>query len=170
MKKIKKNGNIYLFIALIIMVILFISSSQTYEQQSTVPILQRLLKNEPFKLFLSQFEFHYAGNPISVAEKGYFYFVEFFIRKGAHFFTFFILGGSLFLLLFNRTKSYFISFLTAWMSATGYATLDEGHQMLTGGRSPLFQDVVLDSIGALTACVLACFILWWQTSRKKTKR
>ncbi|RDC48661.1 VanZ family protein, partial [Acinetobacter sp. RIT592] len=41
------------------------------------------------------------------------------------------------------------------------AGLDEFHQMLTGDRSPMFQDVMLDSMGALTAvviCILFTFI------------
>ncbi|WP_162542968.1 VanZ family protein, partial [Klebsiella pneumoniae] len=42
----------------------------------------------------------------------------------------------------------------AWLSATGYAGLDEFHQMMTGGRTPMFQDVMLYSIGALTSGVL----------------
>lgn len=169
MKKMMKNGNFYLIIALLVMAVLFISSSQTYEQQSAVPLLQKVLKNQPFHAFLSQFEFSYAGGPISIKEKGYFYFIEFFIRKGAHFFTYFVLGGSLFLLLFKKTKSAFISFLTAWMSATGYATLDETHQLFTGGRSPLFQDVLLDSIGALTACAICLVIVLWKGRKKRKK-
>lgn len=39
----------------------------------------------------------------------------------------------------------------------GYAALDEFHEMLTGGRTPLFQDVILDGIGALTGILL---IIW----------
>ena len=45
MNKHFKNGNAYLVIALIMMGILFYSSSQTYEQQSTIPLLEKLLKN-----------------------------------------------------------------------------------------------------------------------------
>ena len=37
-----KNGNIYLVIALIVVIILFYSSSQTYGQQSQVSRLRKL--------------------------------------------------------------------------------------------------------------------------------
>ena len=140
MKKLLKEPNFYFCIAIAVMVILFISSSQTYEQQSQ----------------------------ISIAEKGYFSFVEFFIRKGAHFFTYFVLGGSLFLTLSLRKQPFWLAAFFAWLAATGYAGIDEYHQMLTGGRTPLFQDVMLDSAGALTAVLLGWLIC--QLSKKSPKR
>ena len=169
MKKMWKEPNFYFTIAVAVMVILFISSSQTYEQQSHVGLLSRLLKEEPLKEWLSKFAFSYAGSEISIAEKGYFSFVEFFIRKGAHFFTYFVLGGSLFLSLSYRKIPYWLSAFFGWLAATGYAGMDEYHQMLTGGRTPLFQDVMLDSAGALTAVLLSWGILSWQKRGKKRK-
>ena len=109
MKKLLKEPNFYFCIALAVMVILFISSSQTYEQQSQIGLLSRILKNEPLKEWLEKISFSYAGSEISIAEKGYFSFVEFFIRKGAHFFTYFVLGGSLFLTLVFRKQPYWLS-------------------------------------------------------------
>lgn len=171
MDKQFKNGNAYLVIALVMMGILFYSSSQTYEEQSSIPILEKLLKNEPFKKAISGVSFNYAGSPVSIEESGYFKFVEFFIRKGAHFGTYFILGGSFFLGINPRVKHLGISFLFAWLSATGYAALDEFHQMLTGGRSPLFQDVILDSSGAFLACfVLVCYYFWINRQKRSKKR
>lgn len=158
-QKHRKNGNFYLFIGFLMMAILFYSSSQTYEQQSQIGFLSQLLKNEPFKELLSQISFSYAGSEVSIAKSGYFAFVEFFIRKGAHFGTYFILGSSFFLGLNPRIKQYALTAIFAWLSATGYAALDEFHQMLTGGRSPLFQDVALDAAGAFTGIVLCWLIL-----------
>lgn len=148
MKKSIKNGNFYLIVGFLIMAILFYSSSQTYEEQSQIGLLSKLLKNQPLKNWLSQFSFMYAGSEISIAAKGYFAFIEFFIRKMAHFGTYFLLGGSFFLGLFPKTKSLGLSAFFGWLAATGYAGMDEFHQMLTGGRTPLFQDVMLDSAGA----------------------
>lgn len=171
MNKQFKNGNAYLVIALLMMGVLFYSSSQTYEQQSSVPLLQKILSGEPFKQSLSSIHFTYADAPISVEESGYFKFVEFFIRKGAHFVTYFILGGSFFLGLNPKVKHIGISFLYAWLSATGYAAMDEFHQMMTGGRSPLFQDVMLDSSGAFFAClVLATYYLWINRQKVPKKK
>lgn len=154
MKKQLKNGNAYWVVAFIMMGIIFISSSQTYEQQSQLSLLARLLKNEPGKELLSGISFTYAGSPVSIATSGYLSFVEFFLRKGAHFMSYFVIGGSLYLGLAPRVKNAALSGIVAWLAATGYAGLDEFHQILTGGRSGLLQDVMLDSIGALTAIAL----------------
>ena len=113
-----------------------------------------------FKQFFSGISFNYAGSEVSIAAKGYVKFVEFFIRKAAHFTTYFILGGSLYLGLLPKLKqkSSVLGLAFAWLAATGYAATNEFHQMLTGGRTPLFQDVMLDSCGALTACLLIILV------------
>lgn len=154
-------------IAFIVFAILFYSSSQTYEQQSQVSLLSKILANEPFKEKLSGINFSYAGNEVSIATKGYFSFVEFFIRKGAHFGTYFILGVMLFLGLNKRMKGFFILSLVSWLTATGYAGLDEFHQMLTGDRTPLIEDVMLDSVGALTGVVLCLLIFMLKELKSK---
>lgn len=157
----KFKTDYFFIISLVVMLILFISSSQTYKQQTSVPFLAKYLNSQPLKEWLSQFSFTYGGSLYSVAHSGYYKFVEFFIRKGAHFGTYFLLGGSLYLGLQPRLKLNFLSIYFAWFSATGYAGLDEFHQQLTGGRTPLFQDVALDSIGALCACfIFALYYLW----------
>lgn len=166
MQKQIKNGNLYLGIAVVMMIVLFISSSMTYQQQSQVSTIQKYLSEEPFKATLSRISFDYAGTEISIKVAGYVKFIEFFIRKAAHFMTYFIMGGSLFLGLLPKLKqsSLLLTLFFAWLAATGYAATDEFHQMLTGGRSPLFQDVMLDSCGALTACLL---IIIYRLIRKK---
>ncbi|WP_407857192.1 VanZ family protein [Enterococcus hailinensis] len=166
MQKQIKNGNLYLGIAVVMMIVLFISSSMTYQQQSQVSTIQKYLSEEPFKATLSRISFDYAGTEISIKAAGYVKFIEFFIRKAAHFITYFIMGGSLFLGLLPKLKqsSLLLTLFFAWLAATGYAATDEFHQMLTGGRSPLFQDVMLDSCGALTACLL---IIIYRLIRKK---
>lgn len=158
-QKYRKNGHLYLLISFIMMGILFYSSSQTYEQQSQIGLLSTLLKNEPFKEQLRGFSFTYAGSEVSIGKSGYFSFVEFFIRKGAHFGTYFILGSSFFLGLAPKMKTLPLVAFFSWLSATGYAATDEFHQMLTGGRTPLFQDVMLDSFGALTGVFLCWLVL-----------
>lgn len=157
-QKYRKNGQLYLLISFVVMGVLFYSSSQTYEQQSKIGLLSNLLKNEPFKAQLSGVSFIYAGSEVSIEKSGYFSFIEFFIRKGAHFGTYLILGSSFFLGLVPRMKNFLLVAFFSWLSATGYAALDEFHQMLTGGRTPLFQDVILDSLGALTG-VLICWLV-----------
>lgn len=166
MKGLLKNSNLYLVLAFIIMGILFYSSSQTYEEQSQIGLLQRLLVDEPFRDKLSGVSFLYASEEVSIQASGYFKFIEFFIRKGAHFLTYFLLSGCWFLGLKPRINQLILTGVVSWLAATGYAALDELHQMFTGGRSPLFQDIALDSVGALTAALLCLLVIAWK-SRKK---
>ncbi|MBL1228660.1 VanZ family protein [Enterococcus sp. BWB1-3] len=165
MKNFFRNSNVYLICAFIIMGILFYSSSQTYEQQSQIGFLQKYFSNEPFKEQLSRISFVYASDEVSIQANGYFKFVEFFIRKGAHILTYFLLGGSWFLGLRPRINQSVLTAVVAWLTATGYAALDEIHQMITGGRTPLFQDIALDSAGALLA-VLFCLLFAGLKGRK----
>lgn len=123
---------------------LFISSSQTYEQQSIVPDLERLLPNQPFEEPLSKLEIPYWGKIISVEERGYYYFVEFLLRKSAHFFTFGALAAILFWLLPKMRFRFFIAALLTFLAASA----DEFHQSLTGGRTATWLDVSLDMSGA----------------------
>ncbi|EOG92700.1 hypothetical protein SQ3_00659 [Enterococcus faecalis EnGen0212] len=58
MKNYLKDSNLYLVIAFVIMAILFFSSSQTYEQQSQVGLLDKLLSSHPFEEQLKSFLFN----------------------------------------------------------------------------------------------------------------
>ena len=124
---------------------LFISSSQTYEQQTIVPQLERLFPNEPFKEPLSKLEIPYWGITVSVEERGYYYFLEFLARKSAHFFTFGALAAVLYWLLPKWKIRFFLALLFTFFAASA----DEFHQSLTGGRTATWEDVVLDMSGAV---------------------
>lgn len=56
----------------------------------------------------------------------------------------------------------------ALLSSTGVAALDEFHQMLTADRTPLFQDVILDTVGALVGIGIALLVT--QRRRRPKKR
>ncbi|HAU34382.1 MAG TPA: hypothetical protein DCW76_08625, partial [Lysinibacillus sp.] len=75
-------------IFIICLVVLIISSSMTYEQQSILPELKDLLANKPFEKQLSVLKIPYWDTVVSVEERGYFPFVEFLIRKLTHFIGF----------------------------------------------------------------------------------
>ncbi|MDK1727101.1 VanZ family protein [Dellaglioa algida] len=165
----KNKNNIYFALAVLIIVILFISSSETYKQQTSVPFLEKYLANKPFENWLSNVSFSYAGQVESVQQVGYFKFVEFFIRKAAHFMTYFLMAGFIFLGLKNRIKKWRYSGFIAIACAAIYASFDEFHQSLTGGRSPLVQDVILDTIGA-TAGVLLTILIVTLYHRRKTRK
>ena len=143
---------------ILILITLFVSSGQTYEQQTLIPTLKQWLPGEPFKNILAHLKIPYWGIIVSVEERGYYTFIEFLIRKGAHIVTF----GALAIAAFIMTRRYLVSFLLT----IGIAIIDEFHQSLTGGRTPTIHDVFLDTFGAFLALL---FIFIWNKIRTKPK-
>lgn len=147
---------------LILLILLFISSGQTYEQQSLIPMLQKWLPSKPFENVLSLLKIPYWGIIVSVEERGYYYFVEFLLRKGAHFFVFALIALLIYRILPKKSSRFTIAALLTLLVAMG----DEFRQALTGGRTPALQDVMLDMAGALTALTM----IWIREKMKFRKR
>lgn len=78
-----------------------------------------------------------------------------FIRKGAHFFAYFILGILIYRALWGRWKNFFMALFIAFL----YAVSDEVHQLFIPGRSGEFRDVLIDSAGAATGILLYILLL-----------
>ncbi len=150
----------WLLLALVVIATLFVSSSMTYQQQTSVPFLERYLPNQPFKQALSAISFSYAGDVVSVAHSGYFAFVEFFMRKAAHVGTYFLIGVFASLGLREFVKPTWLRSVLVILSTCGLAAMDEFHQMLTGDRQPTFDDVMLDTCAATVAVVLVLLVSW----------
>lgn len=163
----KKTEKIFWTIFILIVGLIFISSSMTYKQQTMVPTFSKYLTGKPFNDFLSQFHFQYDGTEESIKNVGYYKFVEFIIRKAAHFFSYFAIGGALWIASYNRVQPKFLAAIFAWLSTTGLAALDEFHQQLTGGRTPLVTDVMIDSVGALTGIIIIMIITYIIKKHKK---
>lgn len=141
-----------------VVVVLFISSSMTYGQQTLIPVLQRLLAGQPGRGLLSGIDFTYAGTRISIRHLGYFAFIEFFLRKSAHVAIYFLLGLAGSFGLQKRVTPTWLRVVLTVLACAGVAAFDEFHQLLTGGRSPLFQDVMLDTVAAAVAVGLGLLV------------
>ncbi|MFJ8458723.1 VanZ family protein [Lysinibacillus xylanilyticus] len=127
------------------LVILAISSSMTYEQQSILPELEDALANKPFEKQLSVLKIPYWDTVVSVEERGYFKFVEFLIRKLTHFVGFGCIALGIY---FAWGKRRFAAGVA--ISGTAFiAILDELRQSFTPGRMMSGQDVILDTAGAI---------------------
>lgn len=163
------KDNFFIALALIIMAVLFYSSSQPYGEQSLTGVLDKILAKEPLKDLLSLIQFNYAGDEVSIAAQGYSSFVEFFIRKLAHFGIYFLLGLCWFLGLKNKMTSMGLAAFVSWLVASGYAAFDEFHQSITPDRTPLMEDVILDATGALTSILLAVIFFLFFYKKKKSK-
>jgi VanZ family protein len=140
--------------------IIFWFSSQPYQDQDVKPLLTDSINEEWVSTNLSWLQFDYAGYYVSVEQLGAASFVEFFIRKGAHFGIFFLLGfftcrATLSTMLQHRT---FTGFVTSLLFVILYAVSDELHQHFTGDRTPLIHDVMIDSVGGLVG-ILSFIIL-----------
>lgn len=164
--KTSSADNIYLILAFVVMGVLYYSSSMSYQEQTVQPVLHQWLENEPLRGLLERIEFMYAGSEISVSANGYIGFVEFFIRKGAHFISFFFLGLFWYLGLKNRVNNPYITVLLAIMLSIGYASFDELRQSFHPNRTALMEDVMLDTAGAVVGIVIGLL----STKPKKAKR
>lgn len=154
-----------IIILLLLLVALFISSGQSYEQQSIVPMLQKWLPNQPFEGLLSVFQIPYWGIIVSVEERGYYYFIEFLIRKSGHFFFFGIVAAAIYSLLPKKASRFTIAALLTLLIAIG----DEYHQSLTGGRTAAIQDVLLDMAGVLTALFMIRILGRFKKRKRRRK-
>ena len=73
--------------------------------------------------------------------------ISLIIRKLAHFTEYFILGILTYNLIKNYRKKYYIAIIICII----YAISDEIHQIFIPGRSCQITDILIDSIGAITA-------------------
>ncbi|WP_313892048.1 VanZ family protein [Psychrobacillus sp.] len=144
---------------IILLIIVFLSSGQTSEQQSIIPVLEKWLPNKPFESILSMLHIPYWGIYVSIEERGYYRFVEFLVRKGTHFFYFAIIA----LAIYTALPKFKLRMVIAAIVTMLFAIADEYHQSLTRGRVASFQDVMLDTAGAITALLcLYCIQLMKQ--------
>jgi VanZ family protein len=136
--------------------VIFWFSSQPYQEQDVKPFLSDFINEQWVKAAFGWVQFDYAGYFVSVEALGASSFIEFLIRKGAHFGVFFVLGfftirASLMSFLSNRSVT---SFISTFLFVVLYAVSDELHQHFTGDRTPLIQDVMIDTVGGLVGIII----------------
>ena len=74
--------------------LIFYSSAQPYKKQDMRSDIEQYVNVEFVKEHFSWVSIDYGGGtPVSIANKGVGGFIEFFLRKGAHFMVFFMLGS-----------------------------------------------------------------------------
>ncbi|GKQ42996.1 membrane protein [Companilactobacillus sp. RD055328] len=163
-RKIEKIAWIIFFMMIII---LFVSSSMTYKQQTIVPLLNEKVPQKPVDSVLNNVQVTYGGIDESIQGVGYSGLIEFIIRKIAHFGSYFILGASLWIASYRYVNKKNLLFMFTWLTTTGLAAFDEFHQWFAAGRSPLVSDVMLDSCGALVGILLTMLLFKLIFKQKK---
>ena len=76
------------------------------------------------------------------------------VRKSAHFFSYFILGILITLLLKDYYNITITTFIYALIFCFIYACTDEIHQLFVPGRAGQFLDVLIDTTGAIISISL----------------
>lgn len=154
-----KREKIFLLLALLVLVALFISSSMTYQQQE-------IHDNKINRYFgwleniVAGWDFTYGGRIHNVQVDGRAGLAQFVLRKMAHFGSYFLLGAFGYLGLRRIFKIKWVAPVLTWFMAIAFAVFDEYHQFLTGDRTPSVHDVMLDGAGALTAILLIMLVLF----------
>ncbi|MCE7791685.1 VanZ family protein [Salipaludibacillus sp. CUR1] len=133
--------------------LIYYSSSQTFEDQTVEPVLADFNLTWVSAMF-QWVSFNYGGSPVSLQAMTPAEFTEFFIRKGAHVFTFAVLA-----VLTYRLISYFYNNrnAAAGMSLAFvllYGSFDEYRQSLNPGRSGMVEDVILNFAGGILGLIV----------------
>ncbi|SNZ05079.1 VanZ like family protein [Terribacillus aidingensis] len=161
---------VYGMLPLACIIIIYLFSATPYQEQDIKPMLASHIDLSPLVPYLSPIQFTYHGNEVSVEAVGIYSFVEFFIRKGAHFTVYFFLAILACTALYKGFGfKYRVSLQLALVVSVLYACFDEFHQSLTPGRTPYVGDVVIDTIGACAGLIVVIigrnlYHLYWKRS------
>ncbi|CAI6037066.1 VanZ family protein [Cohnella sp. JJ-181] len=139
--------------------LIFYFSSQTYGEQTIIPLLRRHISEYQLSGMLPDISFRYGRSLLSAKQAPY-PFVEFLFRKGAHLFWYTLLCSCLYLALKALPRLAARPVARLWTAAgllAAAAAVDEWNQARVGGRTGQPVDVLLDAAGGLllTAIFLA---------------
>ncbi|MED4129370.1 MULTISPECIES: VanZ family protein [Shouchella] len=153
-----------LFLLIAVSVIAF-SSSTPYGNQDIRGILSHLPIQWIEQTRIAHISFPYGERVISLEYLSVESFVEFFLRKAAHFFSFLFIGliGTRLLAYFTRLR--YASAMSLFF-VVFYASIDEYRQSFTPGRSPMIEDVLVDTMGGLVGILIAMFWIVYVRSIK----
>jgi VanZ family protein len=131
------------------MAVIFYKSSQTYQQQSLIPLLSRDFPASALSNWLPHISFYYDDTWVTWQEP--YGMLEFFIRKGGHVSEFTILALLLGYALLAKPMKWSKALIYTTLFSILYAASDEWHQTFVPGRTGHAIDVAVDTIGILLA-------------------
>lgn len=138
--------------------LLFIFSSQSYEQQSIQPLLHKLFTHEQLIHWLPDMTIRYRNSAVNSYYTP-FNFIEFLFRKGAHIFVYATFASILFMFVRSfHPRKLFRAIAVTLIISFAIPTLDELNQLRSSERTGNGTDVLLDFTGAC-AGVIVCLII-----------
>lgn len=165
----RKYKYFYWLFPMLWMAVIYYFSDQPYEQQNIQPYLAEGIDLDFIKPYINWVSFTYHQSVVSVGTLGVYGFVEFFIRKGAHVFVFFVLNWLFYLALHQTMKFPFIyRIMISFVCTVLYAVFDEFHQSFTENRTSYVGDVFLDGLGG-TLAIIVLIIMKNVSKNKSTK-
>ena len=91
------------------------------------------------------------------------------VRKGAHFFLYFVLALLVYILIHIKYGTSMKTFLITLLICVIYAITDELHQIFSDGRTAQVIDVLIDSSGSILAESILTVIYLKKDKKKKLK-
>ncbi len=148
-------------ITLLIMTVVFLNSAKNADQSSG---LSDAFTDKLFSVFVPDYGDMNTTEKLSLISEA-----SFFIRKSAHFLSYFAMG--LFCALAFNTYSLKLKtkFISSVSVCVAFAVSDEIHQLFVAGRSGEIRDVFIDSSGILLAAALTLAIVCVKLKRKEKK-
>ncbi|MFC3342929.1 VanZ family protein [Paenibacillus abyssi] len=156
---------VYCLPIFILLLLIYLFSSQPYTKQNIKPFLEEWIPEGSVERIAPELKVSYGKQEISVRKSGEAGFIEFLLRKTAHFVLFGILGFLLVRVLYRflpGPRTYII----AWIISGVFAAADEWHQHFTPMRTARLADVILDLAGATLG--IAIYMIYLRRSGKRT--
>ncbi|MEK3827448.1 VanZ family protein [Paenibacillus sp. FSL K6-1558] len=144
----------WLMLAGVWIAIIWLMSSQSYQQQNIQPWLQRLTKQVHIGITLPDVHLFYNGHEYSLRERPY-AFVEFLFRKTAHLLIYAVLAVLIYGSLRYKRVRVITCITVALMFVAVIASIDEYIQQFSPNRTSSIWDVGVDLIGG--SCGIAVY-------------
>jgi VanZ family protein len=157
-KKVLKALSIFILLAFVAVALAFVGILFAFRIEEFLLMIKERVAVGKAENWFKAIQFTYAGSEISVQQKGLDRFIEFLIRKAAHFSVFFMLGFLLYRAFWASGSTKLVGCFASLFFVLFYALTDEIHQAFTPNRTPLLEDVLLDFSGGLSGVTLALCI------------
>lgn len=139
--------------------LLFMFSSQSYEQQTIQPFLLSHFDYHQLVRWLPDITITYRNSVFNSHENPY-NFIEFLFRKGAHLFVYATFAAVLFMFMRSLSRGrWFLSIVVTLLVAIAVPALDEWNQLSSHARTGNKTDVLLDFTGGCAGLLVCLCIL-----------